>query len=409
MLYKALQSLVVAAYLLSFLRSSEGLQSPFDAAHNPSHDLETSAETISAALAEASQDPAAALLSLRPDLKTFVDEPRLLLINVEGIPQQRWMTEGDKFRLKRRGETFIDITEHGDWSMQSMRKQKARKYSFLFSPLTIHRNTPTVTSAMDLPTFPGGVGAANDSIDGERDLILQSLLPVPTWRQILSVASRRHLGCYRILTTQDVHLSRVSHPSIPPTLHHCSVRTIDEKCILTNHNHRRSSGLAQLRLPIVVRDLNMPNMTDSYARPAPGADDDLSGSISTLEAFTVLAGRGYIPREGPVEFHWYAAEEGGLLGSQDVVAYHREQCGIVGAMIEFVSVDLTISDLILEQDMTGWTYKGPNATNVVMIDETDADPDLTAWLADLVTEYIDIPPHVRQVPSVTFLGSTRQS
>ena len=63
----------------------------------------------------------------------------------------------------------------------------------------------------------------------------------------------------------------------------------------------------------------------------------MSGSVSILEAFRVLAKRGYIPTRGPVEFHWYAAEEAGLLGSQDIAAYKRGQGAKIGAMMEFVS------------------------------------------------------------------------
>jgi len=63
----------------------------------------------------------------------------------------------------------------------------------------------------------------------------------------------------------------------------------------------------------------------------------MSGSTSILEAFRALAGRGYIPERGPVEFHWYAAEEAGLLGSLEVVGYKKGLGAKVGAMMEFVS------------------------------------------------------------------------
>jgi bacterial leucyl aminopeptidase len=71
--------------------------------------------------------------------------------------------------------------------------------------------------------------------------------------------------------------------------------------------------------------------------PAPGADDDCSGTVSILEAFRVLAQTGYVPKNGPVEFHWYAGEEGGLLGSQAIARYKKDQGALIGAMIEFVS------------------------------------------------------------------------
>lgn len=71
--------------------------------------------------------------------------------------------------------------------------------------------------------------------------------------------------------------------------------------------------------------------------PAPGADDDCSGTVSILEAFRILAESGYTPKNGPVEFHWYAAEEGGLLGSQPIARYKKEEGARIGAMMEFVS------------------------------------------------------------------------
>lgn len=51
--------------------------------------------------------------------------------------------------------------------------------------------------------------------------------------------------------------------------------------------------------------------------PAPGADDDGSGTVTILEAYRALIASGFAPKR-TVEFHWYSAEEGGLLGSQAV-------------------------------------------------------------------------------------------
>lgn len=115
--------------------------------------------------------------------------------------------------------------------------------------------------------------------------------------------------------------------------------------------------------------------------PAPGADDDCSGTVSILEAFRVLAASGYIPKDGPVEFHWYAAEEGGLLGSQDVAAYKKAEGAKIGAMMEF--------------DMTA--YISRNATESIGFIKTDADAPLTRWAVDLSTEYISIPTSVYEL------------
>jgi bacterial leucyl aminopeptidase len=48
-----------------------------------------------------------------------------------------------------------------------------------------------------------------------------------------------------------------------------------------------------------------------------------------------LATAGFAPIK-PVEFHWYAAEEGGGLGSKDIVKYFVETKREVEAMIQFV-------------------------------------------------------------------------
>ncbi len=68
--------------------------------------------------------------------------------------------------------------------------------------------------------------------------------------------------------------------------------------------------------------------------PAPGADDDGSGTTSILEAFRVLTEKEWTPTEGAVEFHWYSAEEGGLLGSQAVARDYESREVDVKGMIQ---------------------------------------------------------------------------
>jgi leucyl aminopeptidase len=116
--------------------------------------------------------------------------------------------------------------------------------------------------------------------------------------------------------------------------------------------------------------------------PAPGADDDGSGTVTILEAFRVLlqdpALRGG-KAPNTVEFHWYSAEEGGLLGSQAVFQDYRKRGRDVRAM--------------LQQDMTGYVAKTvaagkPESLGVI----TDfVDPALTEFVKAVVTDYCDIP------------------
>jgi len=115
---------------------------------------------------------------------------------------------------------------------------------------------------------------------------------------------------------------------------------------------------------------------------APGADDNGSGSMTILEALrvyltseTVLAGEA----ENTVEFHWYAAEEAGLLGSQAVFEAYADEGRDVLAM--------------LEQDMTGYTAgmtaAGEEITLGVVTDYVDEA--LTEFIKMIVDQYVDIP------------------
>jgi len=110
---------------------------------------------------------------------------------------------------------------------------------------------------------------------------------------------------------------------------------------------------------------------------APGADDDGSGSMTILEALRVLLtsedvikGKG----ENTIEFHWYSAEEGGLLGSQAIFSEYEKTGRDVKAM--------------LQQDMTGFVQKTlkagkPESVGVI----TDfVNPALTDFIKKIITE-----------------------
>ncbi|KAI8326443.1 Zn-dependent exopeptidase [Martensiomyces pterosporus] len=99
---------------------------------------------------------------------------------------------------------------------------------------------------------------------------------------------------------------------------------------------------------------------------ANGADDDGSGTVTILEALRVLLKRGYTPKRS-VEFHWYAGEEGGLLGSQDIALEYKRQ----GRKV--------VSDLHF--DMTGF-WRGSEVIGLVS-DRTDAE---SRKLAKLLAE-----------------------
>lgn len=115
---------------------------------------------------------------------------------------------------------------------------------------------------------------------------------------------------------------------------------------------------------------------------APGADDDGSGTVTILEGLRALLKSKDIVKgkaENTLEFHWYSAEEGGLLGSQAIFSEYKKQGRDIKAM--------------LQQDMTGYVAQTlangePESVGVI----TDfVDPSLTAFIKKVITAYCDIP------------------
>lgn len=110
---------------------------------------------------------------------------------------------------------------------------------------------------------------------------------------------------------------------------------------------------------------------------APGADDDGSGTVTILEALRVLLSSEDIIKgkgENTVEFHWYSAEEGGLLGSQAIFSEYERVGRDVRAM--------------LQQDMTGYvqgTLDAGKKESVGVITDF-VDPALTAFIKKIVTK-----------------------
>ncbi len=110
---------------------------------------------------------------------------------------------------------------------------------------------------------------------------------------------------------------------------------------------------------------------------APGADDDGSGTVTILEAFRVLLASEEVVKgeaANTIEFHWYSAEEGGLLGSQAIFSKYEKDGRDVKAM--------------LQQDMTGYIQKTldagePESVGVI----TDyVSLDLTEFIKEVITE-----------------------
>jgi len=105
---------------------------------------------------------------------------------------------------------------------------------------------------------------------------------------------------------------------------------------------------------------------------APGADDDASGTSAGLEIFRVLVENNFRPVR-TVEFHAYAAEEAGLLGSAAIAAAYKAQNVKVWAMLQL--------------DMIGYTRGTPPIIGLVT---DNVNVTLTDYVSQLIDGYCSI-------------------
>ncbi|KAH7921874.1 Zn-dependent exopeptidase [Leucogyrophana mollusca] len=279
-----------------------------------------------------------------------LDEPRLLQVFGQ---EAKWMTEGDKLRLRSQGLKFMDLTGYEDLKAQGalVGIQSA------WPELQYQDKVRAVTS--NLRTEPMRENLANLTSFHNR-----------YYRSEYGVQSSRWIydQILKIISTAPSSV-RLSLETFPHSFAQPSVIARFEPF------YGRASPNPNIELPRIIVGAHQDSANYRLPLlPAPGADDDGSGSVTILEAFRALVQAGFRP-ERPVEFHWYAGEEGGLLGSREVVAEYVQLKKPVGAMIQF--------------DMTAYVRAG--TTPAVTFITTDVDSSLTNWTMTLSSEYSTSP------------------
>lgn len=107
---------------------------------------------------------------------------------------------------------------------------------------------------------------------------------------------------------------------------------------------------------------------------SPGADDNASGTATNLEVFRLLMEEG-VRLERTLEIHAYAAEEIGLVGSNDIASDYRAQGVNVVAMVQ--------------HDMTLW--KAAGAPDKIWLVTSNTDAGFNGLLSQLVSGYTGLP------------------
>jgi hypothetical protein len=111
--------------------------------------------------------------------------------------------------------------------------------------------------------------------------------------------------------------------------------------------------------------------SDQNEGAAPGADDDASGVATLIEILRVI-NDGQLKFRRDVEFHFYAAEEVGLVGSSDIAGdYVNAQKPVIA---------------MLQLDMN--SYSSDASKETIYFPINDTDPLLRRGLKDLLNSYL---------------------
>jgi len=266
----------------------------------------------------------------------------------------KWVTEDQKWELRRNGQRFFDITDHPELGALRAKTQKKRSV-FPKKPTFQDEVKPLLADLSKkhmedhLTTFTSFHTRYYKSDYGRQssEWLLQQVL-----QTIKDAGAESHVSA-----------EHFKHPWGQNSI----IATIPGKTNSTVVIGAHQDSI-NLWLPSVLA--------------APGADDDGSGTVTILEAFRVLLQSEDLVNgnhDNTLEFHWYSAEEGGLLGSQAIFSAYERQGRDVKAM--------------LQQDMTGYVTKTldagkPESVGVIV---DFVDPNLTQFIKTVITEYCDLP------------------
>ncbi|KAA8915219.1 hypothetical protein TRICI_002576 [Trichomonascus ciferrii] len=261
--------------------------------------------------------------------------------------ERAYYTEEDKLRLKREGKNFIDVTD-----------------------FVGHYPDVQTKSNVEFPVKVSHEKAVKD---------LAKNITQSNMRNWLDHFSSFHTRYYKSDT--GLESSQWLHDQVAKIIgerHDIHLQYWD-------HSWKQKSLVARIEgskepenIVVVGAHQDSINLLFPSLLAAPGADDDGSGTVTTLEVFRLLAEHQFEP-ENTVEFHWYSAEEGGLLGSQDIFTNYSAEGKTVKAM--------------LQQDMTGYikgTLDSDKEESLGVITDY-VDESLTEFIKLVVDSYCDIP------------------
>ncbi|EMG47817.1 LAP1 Leucine aminopeptidase 1 [Candida maltosa Xu316] len=269
------------------------------------------------------------------------DHERNRLIKL-GPEEYKIVSENDKLKLKRNNVNFIDVTKQIpiEVAVEQGLTLKPSPPS-LWRSLQLIGSKQITTLAKEIPVYNYPKGTKyNGQVNAIFEQISVEFLKEKL-EKFTSFYTRYYKSSYG-LESADWLYGQIEE-IIAPVKNKVSIKKIkhdgwDQYSIIV-------SIPGQVTDKVIVGahqdsiNLLLPNLMR-----APGADDDGSGTVTILESLRLLIPlyqTGDFKPYNTLEFHWYSAEEGGLLGSIDVFSQYAAANRVVVGM--------------LQQDMTGYT------------------------------------------------------
>ncbi|KAJ1911016.1 hypothetical protein H4219_006071 [Mycoemilia scoparia] len=314
------------------------------------------------------------------------------LIKTSAHRKPRWMTEDDIHTLRRMGVKFMDVTEaYISKHLASSNQGSDISSKDIFSiedididdnqSLMIHEHSSSSAKEIatkDLPKLPTQL-IYQDTVKPIVSNLTTSYME-DTLKRFTEFHNRYYDSSYglqssewllkRIQSLIDEYTSSSTSSPTKVTVKHFKHKFKQPSIIarFEGQPHTSSSSNNNKKVAdetvIISAHQDSVNMWIPWFGRAPGADDDGSGTVTILEAFRTLLvqlQQGNFRPQRTVEFHWYAGEEGGLLGSQDVAHYYRRHDRTVVGQLHF--------------DMTGYNKRPKNKDEIigVVVDNTDIE------------------------------------
>ncbi|KAJ3018070.1 Leucine aminopeptidase 1 [Thoreauomyces humboldtii] len=274
---------------------------------------------------------------------------RRLIATSETVAE--WLTEEEVFGLIRETKHFVDITD-GDLAWGAPSVEVLKSTTFPSKPNHAEAITPLLAS-----------------------------VSIPRMTKFLTTLSDFHTRYYKSKTgaaAAEWIESQAAELAYDANEKGTFNVTVDGFA----HSWGQQSVIARIepvgewlddRAVIISAHLDSVNQWNPYFGRSPGADDDGSGTATIFEVYTILLASD-LQLVRPIEFHFYSAEEGGLLGSQKVVSHYVSTHQPVLAQ--------------LQVDMTGFTPD--NAPEILGIATDYVDPKLSKFLQIVAEKYCEV-------------------